>query len=392
MKPKQLPRILCVDDEPRVLDSLALTLRRDFEVHIATSGPEALRLLGTLKDVAVICSDMRMPSMNGAVLLNRVMQLYPEITRILLTGEPGRDAAVNAVNEGQIFRFLTKPCASDRLKAAIEAGVAQHKLVSAERVLLQETLVGCIKALVDVLAITNPVAFGRASRVKRLALDFAQDLGCKNFWQLDAAAMLSQIGFVSLPIELVEKLYYGERLTPEERVLASAVPQVADKLLGHIPRLEPILQMLAALHAPNDPAVAQGTVALGAQILSIVLDYDGLIAQGNKPEYAIQQLRNMNGKHNAELIDKLRLRVGSANSDGEVRHLALRMVKPGMVFMDELRSEFGVLLVPRGFEVSESFITRMKNYGATLLNTDVRVLIKGGARNDDPLEHRANHG
>jgi len=243
-----LPRILCVDDEPRVLDSLTLTLRREYEVHIAASGEAALGILKKSGPFAVICTDMRMPVMSGAVLLKTVMQQYPETTRILLTGEPGRDAAVDAVNEGQIFRFLTKPCAPEQLKAALAAAVKHHHLVSSERVLLQETLIGCIKALIDVLAITNPVAFGRASRVKRTAIEFAESLGYKNFWQLEAAAMLSQLGYLSLSVGLAEKLYYGQRLTTEEQQLADAVPQVAQRLLSHIPRLEPVLQILAFKH------------------------------------------------------------------------------------------------------------------------------------------------
>jgi response regulator RpfG family c-di-GMP phosphodiesterase len=377
MTSAKLPRILCVDDEPRVLDSLVLTLRRDYEVHIAVGGEEALKLLASNHNFALICSDMRMPGMTGAVLLNRVMQLYPEVTRILLTGEPGRDAAVNAVNEGQIFRFLTKPCPTDKLKSAIDAGISQHLLVSAERVLLQETLIGCIKALIDVLAITNPVAFGRASRVKRLAMEFAGDLGCRGFWQLEAAAMLSQLGYLSLPVELVEKLYYGEVLSPDEKVLASGVPEVANKLLGHIPRLEPVMQILAALNSPNDAKLSQGTINLGAKILSLVLDYDSLVAQGLSADSAIDQLKRRDKKHDTSMVEKLGARLGAGSTGGEeVRHLPLRLVTPGMIFMDDLRSEFGVLLVPRGFEASESFVSRMRNFGAKLLGEDVRVMTR----------------
>ena len=99
-----------------------------------------------------------------------------------------------------------------QLRSAIEAGVIQHRLVVAERVLLQETLIGCIKALIDVLAITNPVAFGRATRIKRQAADLAAAAGAKGFWQLEAAAMLSQIGYISLPSELVEKALLRQAL------------------------------------------------------------------------------------------------------------------------------------------------------------------------------------
>ncbi len=140
--------------------------------------------------------------------------------------------------------------------------MVHHRLLIAEKVLLQETLIGCIKALVDILAITNPVAFGRSTRVKRLATELAASIGRPGFWQLEAAAMLSQIGYISLPVELVEKLYYGKRLTPEERVLADGAPSVAQKLLGRIPRLEPVMEILAASRQAK-PELPDGLVKLG---------------------------------------------------------------------------------------------------------------------------------
>jgi len=176
-KLEAIPSILCVDDEPRVVDGLALHLRKDYRVLIANSGQSALQLLKEQGAPAVVVSDMRMPGMDGAVLLKQIKNLYPDTTRILLTGEPGRDAAISAVNEAQIFRFLTKPCPPDQLRAAIDAAVSQHRLLSAERVLLQETLVGCIRTLVDILALTHPAAFGRTTRVTRLAMQLATAIG-----------------------------------------------------------------------------------------------------------------------------------------------------------------------------------------------------------------------
>src|SRR6202166_1902592 len=252
MNREDLPHVLCVDDEPRVVDGLALHLRRDYQVLTLNGAQSALQVCKDHGAPAVIVSDMRMPGMDGATFLKHVKHLHPETTRILLTGDPGRDVAIAAVNEGQIFRYLTKPCAPDQLRAAIEAGVIHHRLLIAEKVLLQETLIGCIRALIDILAITNPVAFGRATRVKRLATDLSALLGNSNFGQLEAAAMLSQIGYISLPIELVEKLYYGKRLTADERVLADGAPLVARKLLGHIPRLEQVMEILDACRSKTD--------------------------------------------------------------------------------------------------------------------------------------------
>src|ERR1700719_1967219 len=128
------PSILCVDDEARVLDGLKLTLRRGFEVLTATSGAEGLAMLKRMAGAAVVISDMRMPGMDGAAFLTQVKEQWPESTRLLLTGEAGCDAAVAAVNEGQIFRFLTKPCTPEKLIAAVEAAVRHHQLIMAEKI------------------------------------------------------------------------------------------------------------------------------------------------------------------------------------------------------------------------------------------------------------------
>lgn len=371
------PRVLCVDDEARVVEGLTLHLRRDYEVHTAGGGAEGLQMLKERGTFAVVISDMRMPEMDGATFLHRVKRTYPDTTRILLTGETGREAAVNAVNEGQIFRFLTKPCPPEQLKAAVDAGVMQHRLMNVERQILQETLIGCIEAMIDVLALTNPVAFGRATRIKRTALQFWQSLGTQPFWQLEAAAMLSQLGYLSLPVELVEKLYFGEQLTAEEEVLAQGVPATASKLLGHIPRLDSVLQILDAIHA-NDKALAalgEGTIGTGARILMLVLDYDALVTQGHSKDVAMQTLRLKSARYGGALLEKFAAFVGATGATAEVRVMALRQVQPGMTILDDLRTHMGTLLVPRGFEVSEPFLEKLRNFGPSALAENVKVLV-----------------
>jgi CheY-like chemotaxis protein len=372
MTSQALPSILCVDDEPRVVDGLTLHLRRDYQVLTAHGGQSALQLLKEKGAPAVIVSDMRMPGMDGATLLKHVKNLYPETTRILLTGETGRDAAVSAVNEGQIFRFLTKPCPPDQLRSAIDAAVTHHQLLCAERVLLQETLVGCLKALVDVLAMTNPVAFGRTTRVTRLATDLGAALGQSGFWQLQAAAMLSQIGFVSLPVELAEKVYYGKRLTSEEKTLVDAAPDVVQKLLGHIPRLEPALAILAASrHAKN--VAPEGLIKQGSAVLRLVQEYDAHIAQGLTARAAVDAIRAQTARHESTLVDSLESMVGATLGDQQVSEVCVGRVTPGMVFMDDLRTSVGALLVPKGFEVTETFLERLRNFAPAILQERVRV-------------------
>jgi len=371
------PRVLCVDDEARVVEGLVLHLRKDYEVHTALSGVEALKVLKELGGAAVVVSDMRMPGMDGATLLHHVKSVFPDATRILLTGEPGRDAAIDAVNKANIFRFLTKPCPPEQLKAAIEAGVMQHRLIGAERSVMKETLIGCIKALIDVLAIANPVAFGRANRLKRLAVSFADTLQCRDFWQLEAAALLSQIGYLSLPAVLVEKLYYGESLTPEEKTLAEGVPEVVMQLLENIPRLEPVIQILVALNWSDEQIarLGDGTIGLGTRILGLVLEYDTLITQGHSIDVAVQTLRRRASRFTAELIEQFGTHLGAGSSKDEAREILLKTAQLGMIIMQDVRTHLGTLLVPRGFEVTSLFLERMGNFGPELLSETVKVMV-----------------
>jgi DNA-binding NtrC family response regulator len=159
------PRILCVDDEPAVLEAIQRNLRREFDVSTDPSGAAALERIDKSEPFAVIVSDMRMPGMDGATFLSRARAKAPDTVRMLLTGHAELSSAIAAVNEGNVFRFLSKPCAAPDLIKALKEGVHQYELVHAERILLEQTLKGSIEALVQVLSLTNPESFGRAYRV-----------------------------------------------------------------------------------------------------------------------------------------------------------------------------------------------------------------------------------
>jgi len=126
--------VLLVDDEPNVVSALRRQLYRQFELYTALSGEQALELLSRAGDqIAVVVSDMRMPGMDGLTLLKEVQQRWPEVIRVMLTGNADQQTAINAVNQGQVFRFLTKPCPAEPLAAALQASLRQFRLHQAER-------------------------------------------------------------------------------------------------------------------------------------------------------------------------------------------------------------------------------------------------------------------
>lgn len=112
------PRLLFVDDEQRVLNSMRIMFKRQFELFLASNGAEALEIVKH-KDIDVIVADHRMPQMTGVEVLTQVRSISPRTVRILLTGYADLDAVEGSINEGEVFRFLTKPCAPETLRETI---------------------------------------------------------------------------------------------------------------------------------------------------------------------------------------------------------------------------------------------------------------------------------
>jgi response regulator RpfG family c-di-GMP phosphodiesterase len=360
------PRVLCVDDEPQVLEGLILNLRRRFDVSTAPGGIQALSLLGAASEgFAVVISDMRMPQMNGAAFLSQVRQRWPDTVRMLLTGQSEIEAAILAVNEGQIFRFLSKPCPVDQLVAAVDAAVAQHRLITAERVLLEQTLHGSIKALTDILSLQSPLAFGRATRAKAHVAALMVQIAMSARWPVEVAAMLSPIGTVTLPQETVEKLYNGRALTLPEQAMVKRVPAVTEQLLANIPRLEPVREILTHLEARFDGegGTRKGTdIPVGSRMLRIALDFDALESQGLLSSAGLETLRARKGVYDPELLVAFGTMLGQQQQQAVHRELKLALIRPGMVFMEDVRTSSGSLLIARGHEVTASLIERIRNF------------------------------
>jgi CheY-like chemotaxis protein len=369
---KSRPQILCVDDEPNVLEGLSMHLRRGHEVFTATSGRDALELLRDKPSIAVVISDMRMPNMDGAAFLARARELAPHSVRILLTGQTELDAAINAVNEGQIFRFLTKPCPPPTLLRAVEAALEQHRLLGAERVLLEQTLQGAIKALTDVLALVDPASFGRASRIKRLVTELCVAVGLEERWPVEVAATLSQLGNITLPAETAEKLVQGAALDASEQQMVARLPAVTEKLLGNIPRMEPVRELLAALG--RSPALEQGSSRRAAGILRLALAYDRLEASGMPTQQILAELGARSSSYDASLFDALSRLRDRPSAPRAGRPVAVARLQVGMVFAEDVRSTTGILLAARGFEVTHGFIERVRNLRTGSLADSVNIL------------------
>jgi two-component system, probable response regulator PhcQ len=131
-------KLLLVDDEPNLTSALVRSLdRSQFDIFTADSAQKALLILAG-NDIDVVVSDERMPGMTGSQLLTEVRKKWPNTIRMILSGQADLEAAVRAINEGEVYRFLLKPCHPKELQLTIQQGLQHKKLVAQSRKLLQE--------------------------------------------------------------------------------------------------------------------------------------------------------------------------------------------------------------------------------------------------------------
>jgi response regulator RpfG family c-di-GMP phosphodiesterase len=368
------PHILCVDDEPMVLEGLRDVLRRSFDVRTATSGAEGLALLKAhRREIAVVISDMRMPEMPGSVFLREARRVAPLAVRMLLTGYSDSDAAIKAVNDGQIFRFLTKPCDRDELIQACAGALWQHRLQKTERDLLEQTVQGSIKALTDVLALAAPAVFGQGARLKDLVGKLAAATGWHDTWEIEVSALMAQVGAITLPDETAEKLYAGASLTSAEEAMVERVPAVTQRILGNIPRLDGVLQILANYQRRFDSAGPDGILPVGARMLRIAMDFLSLERLDPSPRLALETMRGRTGVYDPELLEAFATTVGIGDRRIIVLEVALHDLRESMTLVADARSGSGQLLIASGHPVTPELIERLRNFPTGHVREPLRV-------------------
>lgn len=361
--------ILLVDDEVAILDGLRRQLRKKFTVHTAMGGAEALERLET-EPVAVVVSDMRMPQMDGATFLSEVRSRYPHVVRILLTGQADTQAAITAVNQGQIYRFLTKPCPPEVLLEEIGSAVELNRLVQAEKELLRSTLRRTVEALTATLSLAQPLAFARAVRVTQVVTDLADQLEIDERWQIEVTAMLAHLGSVTLPTTVLEKLNNGRPLDEDEREMAARVPEISRDLVAAIPRLETVAEAIGWQRARYDGrgsaagVPAGGDLPLGARVLRVAADFEAGRTQRPAPVDTLNAMRADAGAYDPQIFDALVRAHDVEELAAPPVEIAIEDLEEAMVIFDDIMTSDGLLLIGRGTVVTESLILRLENFSA----------------------------
>jgi response regulator RpfG family c-di-GMP phosphodiesterase len=365
-------KILFVDDDTNLLAAVERNLRLKFNLVTAASGESALAKLAAQGPFAVIVADMQMPGMNGVQLLTEAHKRYPDTVRLMLTGNADQRTAAEAVNIGHVFTFLTKPCETETLSQALQAGLKQYRLITAERELLEKTLNGCIKVLTDVLSLLDPVAFGRGRTLREYMNTYVQSIHVGNLWEFEIAAMLSPIGAVTIPAAILEKYRAGQKLTPPERDMFERVPKTGAELISNIPRLESVARTVLYQQKHYDgsgfpvDAVHGEEIPIAARIIKVLIDLVELEEQKKTKEEALALMQQRAGWYDPRVLDAtfacfdIYLPDSSAKTQGQA--ITAKEVQIGQVVLQDIRTENGKLVVLARSQITPVLLLRITNF------------------------------
>ena len=364
-------KILCVDDDPHVLAGYQRGLRKQFTLDTALGGEAGLELLWHEGPFAVVVADMNMPGMNGIEFLQQAREVSPDTVRFMLTGNAEQSTAVEAVNQGHVFQFLTKPCSPEVLARALERGVSQYRLITAERDLLERTLNGSIQVLMDVLAMVAPQEFGVSQKLREHMRIFARSIKVEQTWELEIAAMLAPIGCVTLPPEVLRKHARGIPLSGAELDMIERVPLTGSNLLAHIPRLGAVADIVLHQNKCWDGSgypVGQRAgedLPLGARILKVLLDLLHLESQGLSRSQALDQMTTRRGWYDPRVLSVAMECFGARPTpptEAGSRPVTLRELHLGHVLAAPVESLDGMILAGTGTEITEMVLEKLHNF------------------------------
>ena len=276
--------ILLVDDEENNLQLLKRTLRGQYEILTATNGKEALEVVAEhAKDLSLIVTDQRMPEMSGTDFLKQVANEYPNIVKILLTGQADTDIMVESINECQIFQYILKPFDPIDLSETIKNGITKFDLANNNKTMLKdlrELFYKTIKSISSALDAKDPYTHGHSLRVTLYSLILAKELGLDDAMleEIETAGLLHDIGKVGIPQKILCK---PGKLTDEEFEIMKSHPEQGEQIVKKIKKLAIISNWLKAHHERWDgrgyPQGLKGEeIPMSARIIMLADTYDAM--------------------------------------------------------------------------------------------------------------------
>ncbi len=373
-------RILIAEDDRVTRRLLEVTLNKwGYDAVAACDGSQAWEILQNEDAPKLVLLDWMMPGLSGVEICEKARDT-PHLQStyiIMLTTKMQKEDIITGLRAGA-DDYVTKPFDSEELHARVQVGVRVVELqeslsnrMKEIKELLEKTLTGSVAVLSEILSMANPAAFSRGVRISYYVKSIAAQLQLSDLWQVELAALLSQIGYITLPPNILRKLNEGETLSPDEQKTYYSHPSSAgSKLIANIPRLESVARMIEGQRqsprtdaSPTDQS-EENTIVLGTEILKVAIAFDQLMARSPSPELALSKLSNLPDKYNPRIVEAL----GQVPMSNVIatKEIMVRELRIGMTLYEDVQTEEGVLLVSKGQEVTTVIVECLQNFAATV--------------------------
>jgi response regulator RpfG family c-di-GMP phosphodiesterase len=397
--PAELKRVLIVDDETVVLTALSKTLELEGYEVVAVEDPlEAIHRIRTLP-FSVILSDQQMPSLSGLEFLGKAKEIQPNATRILITAVLSLSTVIEAINRGEVYRFIVKPWLREELLLTIRNAALRYEMLCRNASLFAQTtamnqqlatqltqldaqnrqlrelnetlhknLDRSVQLCLKTMETFYPLLGQQARRVYAICHAMADTLQLPEDQRrvLEIGSRLCDIGLVGVPRELIRKWKETpEVLTDEERAIVELHPALGQELVAFVADLEAVGPTIRAHHERYDGEGYPDKLG-GEQIPWLARLLAVAVAYADHPSNDAEALESIKtGSGQAFDPDAVRafLRcLPQAEVPRSQRAVLLSELQPGMVVAQGIYTAFGVLLIPEGQTLAEPHINLLRNH------------------------------
>lgn len=286
--------ILIVDDTPENLELLSGLLKDYYRVRVANSGERALTIINSGKPPDLILLDIMMPNIDGFTVCQQIKASLKtkDIPVIFISALSDVDNIVKSFAVGGVD-YIAKPFHFDEVHARVKTHLELRQARAEVQLLLSNTLVGSVKFMMDLLALTQPSLVEQSNRLRRYAKEVVayMMIPAQEAWSIELATMLLHIGCVMLPAEIAKKAISGEQMTKDEQQLFEKQMLAGAELICHIPRLDKVAELIRSYHKMSISSIRKDDVDNDGVLLKALVDFDRLIVQGVKPLQAIHKMK-----------------------------------------------------------------------------------------------------
>lgn len=368
-RPSNQPLVLVVDDNPTSIDLLRMTLAQDYRMKVATDGQRALKIAADPESPDLVLLDVIMPGMDGFEILRRLKAdpATKDIPVLMTTAANEPESEKLGFDLG-CADYITKPFNPMLVQARVRTHVRERLLYKAEKELLEKTLKGSLAMLVEMLTILDPASFSMANRLGALAERLGHRMGMEDSWMLGIAAILSQIGRVTLPDPLKAKAGRRAAMTSAERELCDHVPEIGYRLIRNIPRLEEVAEVVLYsqknVNGTGFPGEgpAGDAIPLGSRILRVAGDHLAAVSASKDPHLNLQTMMSCTGWYDLNVLMALKglLEEGGTSSALPVQ-VRIEDLKSGQVLHSPIMATDGRIFVQAGVILGAGHLERIRN-------------------------------